>query len=107
MSDNPGGKLKLNLAAKEFKPKFLQQQNQNQQNVQNPYMGYDMNSPYSYMNYGMMPNNPYAMPYGGYGYNPSPQGYMNQPQFPNQNSQKSQQQPQTQNPPPQTPTQKK
>ena len=89
MSDNnKGEKLKLNLNAKEFKPKFMTQ-NQNPQPMQNQYnMGYDMNSPYGYMNYG----GPYGMqamqmgPYGGYGYN-------NQPQFPNQNIQQSQQVP--------------
>ena len=110
MSDNQGGKLKLNLAAKEFKPKYLQQQqNQNQQNVQNPYMGYDMNSPYGYMNYqnqfGMMPNNPYGMPYGGYGFNQNNPGYMNQPQFQNDNFQQPQQ-PSTQTTPAQTSAQK-
>ena len=110
MSDNQGGKLKLNLAAKEFKPKYLQQQqNQNQQNVQNPYMGYDMSSPYGYMNYqnqfGMMPNNPYGMPYGGYGFNQNNPGYMNQPQFQNDNFQQPQQ-PSTQNTPAQTSAQK-
>ena len=102
MSDNKGGKLKLNLAAKEFKPKSLQ--NQNQVNMPSPYMQYDMNSPYGYMNYPNqfgMQNNPYGMqmdPYGGY--NP---GFMNQPQFPNQNFQmQGQPQPsQFQNPPPQ------
>jgi len=101
MSDNKGGKLKLNLAAKEFKPKSLQ--NQNQVNMPSPYMQYDMNSPYGYMNYPNqfgMQNNPYGMqmdPYGGY--NP---GFMNQPQFPNQNFQmqgQPQQPPQFQNPP--------
>jgi len=89
MSDNQGGKLKLNLNAKEFKPKFL---SQNQQNMQNPYMQYDMNNPYGYMNY----PNQYGMPmnpYGGYNYNPPNQGYMNQPQFPNQNVQNTYQQP--------------
>ena len=103
MSDNKGGKLKLNLAAKEFKPKSLQ--NQNQVNMPSPYMQYDMNSPYGYMNYPNqfgMQNNPYGMqmdPYGGY--NP---GFMNQPQFPNKNFQmqgQPQQPPQFQNPPPQ------
>ena len=102
MSDNKGGKLKLNLAAKEFKPKSLQ--NQNQANMPSPYMQYDMSSPYGYMNYPNqfgMQNNPYGMqmdPYGGY--NP---GFMNQPQFPNQNFQmQGQPQPsQFQNPPPQ------
>ena len=103
MSDNKGGKLKLNLAAKEFKPKSLQ--NQNQVNMPSPYMQYDMNSPYGYMNYPNqfgMQNNPYGMqmdPYGGY--NP---GFMNQPQFPNQNfpmQGQPQQPPQFQNPPPQ------
>ena len=101
MSDNKGGKLKLNLAAKEFKPKSLQ--NQNQVNMPSPYMQYDMNSPYGYMNYPNqfgMQNNPYGMqmdPYGGY--NP---GFINQPQFPNQNFQmqgQPQQPPQFQNPP--------
>ena len=89
MSDNnKGEKLKLNLNAKEFKPKFMTQ-NQNPQPMQNQYnMGYDMNSPYGYMNYG----GPYGMqamqmgPYGGYGYN-------NQPQFQNQNIQQPQQVP--------------
>ena len=89
MSDNnKGEKLKLNLNAKEFKPKFMTQ-NQNPQPMPNQYnMGYDMNSPYGYMNYG----GPYGMqamqmgPYGGYGYN-------NQPQFPNQNIQQPQQVP--------------
>ena len=103
MSDNKGGKLKLNLAAKEFKPKSLQ--NQNQVNMPSPYMQYDMNSPYGYMNYPNqfgMQNNPYGMqmdPYGGY--NP---GFINQPQFPNQNFQmqgQPQQPPQFQNLPPQ------
>ena len=101
MSDNKGGKLKLNLAAKEFKPKSLQ--NQNQVNMPSPYMQYDMSSPYGYMNYPNqfgMQNNPYGMqmdPYGGY--NP---GFINQPQFPNQNFQmqgQPQQPPQFQNPP--------
>ena len=93
MSDNQGGKLKLNLAAKEFKPKYLtQNQNQNQPNMQSPYIGYDMNSPYGYINYQNqfgMPNNPYGMqmgPYGGYN-----QDFMNQPQFPNQNFSQPQQ----------------
>ena len=105
MSDNQGGKLKLNLNAKEFKPKYLKQNQQNQ-NMPNPYMGYDMNmnSPYGYMNYPNqygMPNNPYGMqmgPYGGYN-----QDYMNQPQFPNQNFIQQPQQPSTppQNPEPQ------
>ena len=103
MSDNKGGKLKLNLAAKEFKPKSLQ--NQNQVNMPSPYMQYDMSSPYGYMNYPNqfgMQNNPYGMqmdPYGGY--NP---GFINQPQFPNQNFQmqgQPQQPPQFQNLPPQ------
>ncbi len=81
MTDNEGGKLKLNLNAKEFKPKFLQQ-NQNQQNMQNPYMPYDMSNPYG--------NNPYAYgmqmgPYGNYGMNP--------PQFQNQNVQNPEQPP--------------
>ena len=85
MTDNEGGKLKLNLNAKEFKPKFLQQ-NQNQQNMQmqNPYMPYDMSNPYG--------NNPYAYgmqmgPYGNYNYG------MNPPQFPNQNVQNPEQPP--------------
>jgi peptide chain release factor subunit 3 len=104
MSDNKGEKLKLNLNAKEFKPKFMTQ-NQNPQPMQNQYnMGYDMNSPYGYMNYG----GPYGMqgmqmgPYGGYGYNQN-----NQPQFPNQNMQQPQQAPMQnpQTPPPQQPPQ--
>ena len=89
MSDNQGGKLKLNLNAKEFKPKFL---TQNQQNMPSPYMQYDMNNPYGYMNY----PNQYGMPmnpYGGYNYNQPNQGYMNQPQYPNQNVQNTYQQP--------------
>ena len=78
-------------------------QNQNQVNMPSPYMQYDMNSPYGYMNYPNqfgMQNNPYGMqmdPYGGY--NP---GFINQPQFPNQNFQmqgQPQQPPQFQNPP--------
>ena len=111
MSDNnKGEKLKLNLHAKEFKPKFLTQ-NQNQQNMPNQYMGYDMNSPYGYMNYQNqfgMQNNPYGMqmgPYGGYNFNPNNQGFDNQPQFQNQFYPQSQQ-PSTQNPqnpPPQQP----
>ena len=104
MSDNKGEKLKLNLNAKEFKPKFMTQ-NQNPQPMPNQYnMGYDMNSPYGYMNYG----GPYGMqgmqmgPYGGYGYNQN-----NQPQFPNQNMQQPQQAPMQnpQTPPPQQPPQ--
>ena len=104
MSDNKGEKLKLNLNAKEFKPKYMTQ-NQNPQPMPNQYnMGYDMNSPYGYMNYG----GPYGMqgmqmgPYGGYGYNQN-----NQPQFPNQNMQQPQQAPMQnpQTPPPQQPPQ--
>ena len=104
MSDNKGEKLKLNLNAKEFKPKFMTQ-NQNPQPMPNQYnMGYDMNSPYGYMNYG----GPYGMqgmqmgPYGGYGYNQN-----NQPQFQNQNMQQPQQAPMQnpQTPPPQQPPQ--
>ena len=105
MSDNQGGKLKLNLAAKEFKPKFLtQNQNQNQPNMQSPYTGYDMNSPYGYMNYQnqyQMGSNPYGMqmgPYGGYGYGNNPQ-FMNPSQFQNPNNP----QPQVQPVPPQNP----
>ena len=104
MSDNKGEKLKLNLNAKEFKPKYMTQ-NQNPQPMPNQYnMGYDMNSPYGYMNYG----GPYGMqgmqmgPYGGYGYNQN-----NQPQFQNQNMQQPQQAPMQnpQTPPPQQPPQ--
>ena len=99
MTDNNGGKLKLNLAAKEFKPKSMQ--TQNQQNMPSPYMQYDMSNPYGYMNfqnqYGIS-NNPYGMPMGPYGgYN---QGFINPSQFPNQNFQqqgKFQQPPQFQN----------
>ena len=87
MTNNEGGKLKLNLNAKEFKPKFLQQ-NQNQQNMQNPSMPYDMSNPYG--------NNPYPYaygmqmgPYGNYNYNMG----MNPPQFPNQNVQNPEQPP--------------
>ena len=117
MSDNQGGKLKLNLNAKEFKPKFMTQpkmQNPpNQPNMQNQYMGYDMNSPYGYMNYPnqyQMPNNAYDMqmgPYGGYGYGNNPQ-FMNPPQFQNQNVPQPQQQqqapPSTQQAPPSQPS---
>ena len=103
MSDT-GGKLKLNLAAKEFKPKRFQQQNQNQPNqpnFQGPYMQYDMTGygyPYQYG----MPNNQFGMPMGPYGdYNYGNQGFMNQPQFPNQNVQNPQQPPVSNPPQPQ------
>ena len=102
MSDNnKREKLKLNLNAKEFKPKFMTQ-NQNPQPMQNQYTGYDMNNPYGYMNYGMQ-GSPYGMqpmpigPYGGYPFNQN-----NQPQFPNQNSEQPPAQ-NPQNPPPQQP----
>ena len=96
MSD--GQKLKLNLNAKEFKPKSFQTQNQpmmqppNQQMMPNPYMGYGMGGQYDYMNY----QNQYMMqssPYEGYN-----QGFMN-PQF-NQNFQQPQPASQSSNPPP-------
>ncbi len=91
MSDNQGKKLKLNLNAKEFKPKSFQTQNQPM--MPNPYMGYGMGGQYDYMNYQnqfMMQGNPYEA------YN---QGFMNQPQF-NQNFQPPQQQAQPTNTPP-------
>lgn len=80
MSDNQGKKLKLNLNAKEFKPKSFGTQNQpmmqpqNQGMMPNPYMQYGMGGQYDYMyqNQFMMPSNPYE------GYN---QGFMNQPQI--------------------------
>ena len=97
MSDNQGKKLKLNLNAKEFKPKSYQAQNQpmmqppNQPMMPNPYMGYGMGGQYDYMNYQnqFMMQNPYE------GYN---QGFINQPQF-NQNFQQPQPAPQPSNPP--------
>ena len=104
MSGNQGEKLKLNLQAKEFKPKFMtQNQNQqNPQNFQNPYIGYDMNNAYGYMNYQNqfgMQNNPYGMPpmgpYGGYNFNQN-QGFINQSQYSNQNNLSQQQNSQTQ-----------
>ena len=96
MSD--GKKLKLNLNAKEFKPKSFQTQNQqmmqpsNQPMMQNPYMGYGMGGQYNYMNY----QNPYMMQSSSYeDYN---QGFMN-PQN-NQNFPQPQPEPQPPNPPP-------
>ena len=81
MSDNQGKKLKLNLNAKEFKPKSFGTQNQqmmgppNQPMMPNPYMGYGMGNQYDYMNY----QNQFMMQGGPYdGFN---QGYMNPPQF--------------------------
>ena len=99
MSDNQGKKLKLNLNAKEFKPKSLQTQNQqmmqppNQPMMPNPYMGYGMGGQFDYMNYQnqfMMPN---SSPYEVYN-----QGFMNQPQI-NQNYQQPSQVPQPSNVP--------
>ena len=81
MSDNQGKKLKLNLNAKEFKPKSFGTQNQpvmqppNQPMMPNPYIGYGIGQ-YDYMNYQnqfmIQGSSPYDM------YN---QGIMNQPQF--------------------------
>ena len=84
--------LKLNLGAKAYVPKHLQQNNQNQQMPNN-----DMNNQYmNYPNqYGMnMPNMP------PYGYYPNQQ-IMNQPQMPNPNMPyaQTQQQNQPQMPP--------
>ena len=83
--------LKLNLGAKAYVPKHLQQNNQNQQMPNN-----DMNNQYmNYPNqYGMnMPNMPNMPPYGYY---PNQQ-FMNQPQMPNPNMPYAQ--PQQQNQP--------
>ena len=96
MSDNQGGKLKLNLDAKEFKPKFMQNKNQqNQQNIPNQYMGYDMNSPYGYYpNQFGMQGSPYGMqPFAAYNYGQNNTG-MNPNQFQNTNFPQTQQQPQ-------------
>ena len=96
MSDNQEGKLKLNLDAKEFKPKFMQNKNQqNQQNIPNQYMGYDMNSPYGYYpNQFGMQGSPYGMqPFAGYNYGQNNTG-MNPNQFQNINFPQTQQQPQ-------------
>ena len=89
MSDNQGKKLKLNLNAKEFKPKSFGTQNPpmmqppNQPMMTNPYMGYGQ---FDYMNYQnqfmMQGSSPYDM------YSPG----MNQPQF-SQNFQPPQQAP--------------
>ena len=84
MSDT-GGKLKLNINAKAYQPKSMQQQNQNQPNFQSPYMQYNMPG-YGYpYQYGMT-NNQFGMPMGPYGdYNYGNPGFMNQPQSQNQN----------------------
>ncbi len=90
MSDNQGKKLKLNLNAKEFKPKSFQTQNQPM--MPNPYMGYGMGGQYDYMNYQnqfMMQGSPYDA------YN---QGFMNPNQF-NPNFQQPQGEVQPTNPP--------
>ena len=96
MADNQGGKLKLNLDSKEFKPKFMQNKNQqNQQNIPNQYMGYDMSSLYGYYpNQFPMQGSSYGMqPYGGYTYGPNNPG-INPNQFQNTNFPKTQQTPQ-------------
>ena len=105
MSDNQGGKIKLNLEAKEYKPKFLQNKNQqNQPNIQNQYMGYDMNNPYGYYpNQFGMQGSPYGMPmmdqYGGFNYSQNNPGFMNPNQF--QGPQPQQSQPEQNQPKPQ------
>ena len=83
--------LKLNLEAKAYVPKYLQQ-NTNQQNNQNqPMPNNNMNNP-----------NQFGMNMPPYGYIPNQQ-FMNQPQMPNPNMQypHPQQQNQPQIPPPQ------
>ena len=83
--------LKLNLEAKAYVPKYLQQ-NTNQQNNQNqPMPNNNMNNP-----------NQFGMNMPPYGYIPNQQ-FMNQPQMPNPNMQypHPQQQNQPQVPPPQ------
>ena len=83
--------LKLNLEAKAYVPKYLQQ-NTNQQNNQNqPMLNNNMNNP-----------NQFGMNMPPYGYIPNQQ-FMNQPQMPNPNMQypHPQQQNQPQVPPPQ------
>ena len=105
MSDNQGGKIKLNLEAKEYKPKFLQNKNQqNQPNIQNQYMGYDMNNPYGYYpNQFGMQGSPYGMPMmdqcGGFNYSQNNPGFMNPNQF--QGPQPQQSQPEQNQPKPQ------
>ena len=93
MTDNQeGGKIKLNLQAKEFKPRSKQNQQQNIYN--NPYMGYEMNNPYfgygnamGGMPYGMQMNpmnmNMNMNQYNNYMQNPNQQFMQQQPQFQN------------------------
>lgn len=91
---NQEGKLKLNLNAKEFKPKSMQTTNQTNP-MSNPYMGYGMQDPYSNfygntygMPYGMPMNQPGQMdPYNYMQMPGNPNNFGNQPsmQFPSQN----------------------
>ena len=85
-------KLNLNLNAKEWKPKW--QNNQNQQQSSNQFGFFDVNSPYNQMNYANYGN------YGnfgyGYGYGNYQQNNVMQPQQSYQNYQKKQNQPQQQ-----------
>ena len=83
--------LKLNLGAKAYVPKHLQQNNQNQPMPNNDMNNQYMNYPNQYgMNMTNMPNMP------PYGYYPNQQ-FMNQPQMPNPNMPYAQ--PQQQNQP--------
>ena len=97
--------LKLNLEAKSYVPKHLQQnanqQNNQQQSMPNNNMNNQyMNQPNPFgMNAPFMPNIQNMPPYGGYVPN---QQFINQPQYPNPNMQYPQpQQNQPQVPPPQ------
>ena len=96
MSDNNKNSLKLNLNAQAYVPKFMQKnQNQNQQNIPNQYMpNNNMNNQYqNYMNY---PNQYGNMQMPPYGYPPNQ--YINQPQYqgPNPNGPYPQSNPQPQ-----------
>ena len=98
MSDSNQGKLKLNLNAKVYTPKFMQQKEnpQFQQNVINPYMGYD--SPYmNYQNQFGMPMNPYMGMNQEYPQFPNPNLVQPQQQMEPPQSQESQAPPQSKN----------
>lgn len=98
MSDSNQGKLKLNLNAKVYTPKFMQQKEnpQFQQNVINPYMGYD--SPYmNYQNQFGMPMNPYMGMNQEYPQFPNPNFVQPQQQMEPPQSQESQAPPQSKN----------
>ena len=98
MSDSNQGKLKLNLNAKVYTPKFMQKKEnpQFQQNVINPYMGYD--SPYmNYQNQFGMPMNPYMGMNQEYPQFPNPNLVQPQQQMEPPQSQESQAPPQSKN----------